>query len=154
MAPLVNSSSSYFSIMEWWTIAALMLNHLKLQNNRGWHLSWRWWLLTILGTKLLVVKLLHWSKNFGSVPSCTMDGADGDKDGDGNTSVTVFPMAPLVLRVSGTEKCTLMTFSPSIQVRLLCQRGTTRHQQRLLLFIKHELSLWFDPHTLWPSYPS
>ena len=46
-----------------------MLNCLKLQNTGGWHLSWRWWPLTILSTNLLEVMLLHWSKNLWREPA-------------------------------------------------------------------------------------
>ena len=112
-----------------------MLNHVKLWNNRKWHLSWWWWPLTILSSNLLKVRLTHWSKMFWKCTSIHIRKVMVMKMLS-NTSGTLSLMMPLLLRVSA-GRCTpswlsaiLMIFIPSIQVRLQCWEGTTRHQHR------------------------
>ena len=102
----------------------------------GWDLSWRHWPLTILSTKLLEVMLLHWSKNWGSVPTCTKEEEEGGDVVGYNISGMPSPMAPLLPRVSKTGRdtttrlsVTLMSLNPTLQVRPLCQRGMTRLTQ-------------------------
>ena len=102
----------------------------------------------ILGTNLLRVMLLHWSKNVGSVPTCRTDEDDGEDVVDCITSGILSLLGSLLPGVSGTGRYTtrwlpaaLMTLSPSVQVRLLCQGGICRLQHRLLLHIKPETSL-------------
>ena len=80
---LANNSSTYLWIMWRWAKPALILNHLKLWNNAGLHLSSRWWPFIILSINLLEIMFLHWSTNFGGVPTCTRD--DGDEVEDSKT---------------------------------------------------------------------
>ena len=91
-------SSTSFCIMGWWARAAFMVNHLKLQNIGGWHLSWRWWPFSILSTNLSEVMLLHLSKNFTSVSNFTTEGDAGDEVKDCNTSGMSSPWPPFFLQ--------------------------------------------------------
>ena len=132
-----------------------MLDCLKLHNNGGWHLSWRWWPFTILSTNLLEVMLLQWSMNFESVPTCTTDEDDENCD----TSGTMFPMAPFLPTLSGTGWCTscwlsaiLTTVRLSVKMRLLWKGGTNKLWCRPFLNIKPEPGLWLgsdSPHRGW-----
>ena len=76
-----------------------MLNCLKLWNNGGWYLSWRWWPLTILSKNLMDVMLLYWSKMFRNVSNFTTDEDDGDEIVHHNTSGMPSPMASVFSRV-------------------------------------------------------
>ena len=131
-----------------WAAAALTLNCWKLQNKGGWHLSWRWWPQTILSTNLLDVMLLHWSKNLKSIP--TWKTADEDNEGaeDCTTSGVLTPMAPFLPSISRTGGdtatsrllSTWMSLIPTLKMRPLSQRWTTRPWHRSLLHCKNESS--------------
>ena len=129
ITPLASSSSTSFWIMGWWAAAALILKHLKLQNKRWQDLCWRWWSITILSTNLLEVILLHWSKNWWSVPTCTTEEEDDMETVDCNTSGMPTPMTAHLPRVSRTGRDTttsrlsanLISLSPTLQAGLLCQ---------------------------------
>ena len=98
--------------------------------------------------------LLHWSKSWGRVPAWTTDGDEDEEDFD--TSGIISPISPFLPRVS-TGRCNsqwiptiLMTIRLRVNVRPLCQGGTSRLWHKLFLNIKPEPSLWLcsgTPHT-------
>ena len=53
MTPLAKSSSTFLLDKRKMSYSSFMWNCLKLQNSIEWHLSQRWWPLTILTTNLL-----------------------------------------------------------------------------------------------------
>ena len=75
------------------------------------------------------------NQNLWSVPTCiTEEDEEVEEDVDCNTSGMLIPMVPLLPSMSRTGRDTttgrlpaiLTCLSPYLQVRLLCQRGTTR----------------------------
>ena len=56
--------------------------------------------------------LLHWSKNFRSVPTHTTNENDGDEVVDHNASEGPSPTVPFFPRISGTGRHTPSDFLP------------------------------------------
>ena len=112
-----------------WTRAGLMLNHLKLWNNRGQHLSWRWWPLTILSKNHLEVMLLNWSKYCGSVPACRADENNGNEVIDCNTSGMLYPMATFLPRVSAICRHTSAWLPAILMTVRLCIKAMFLHKE-------------------------
>ena len=130
MAPLANSSPTSFWITGWFNCISLMLKHLKSQDKRGWP-------LTIFSTNLLAVMLLHWSKNWGSVPTCPSNEEHVYEVVGCNTPMTLLP------RFSRTTRCMtrylpaiLNILNSSFQVRHFFQKPITRIWHKAFLNIK------------------
>ena len=120
MAPLPNSSSTSLWRTGLWAVATLILNCVKLWNNRGWHVSSCRCPWIILSTLLFKVMLLHWSRNWRKIP-----------------------MTSILPRFCRASTCTyrglpatMMTLSPSLQLRLFGQGPTTTIQHRPFFPIK------------------
>ena len=131
-----------------WAAATLTLDCQKLWNKGEWYLSWCWWPWTILSTNLLDVMLLHWSKNLKSIPTWkTADEGDEEAE-DCYTSGVPTPTAPFPPSIGRTGRdtatsrllATWISVIPTLQVRPLSQRCTTRPWQRFLLHCEKEPS--------------
>ena len=105
-----------------------MFNYLKLWNYGGWHLSWRWYPLTILSSNLLEVMLPYWYRNWRRVSTCTAEEDGIDESIDCNTSRIPCLTGLSIPRISEINRCattwlptTLMTLSSSVKVRLFAK---------------------------------
>ena len=136
--------------MGWWAAAAFTLNCQKLWNKGGHDLSWRWWPQTILSTNLIEVMLLHWCKKMRKHTNLRTENEDDEEAVDCDTSGAPTPMAPFFL-ASAELGQTLppadffppgMSLNPTLQVRPLSKRGTTRLWHRPLLHTEIEYSPW------------
>ena len=108
---------------------------------------WPW---TILSTKLLDVLFLHWSKKSENIPTLKREDADEEEAVECDTSGAPTPTIPLLPGISKTGRdttnqrllATYMSLSPTLQVRPLSQRGTTRPWHRPLLHSEMEPRPW------------
>ena len=131
--------------------SSFRLNHLRLWNNRGQHVSWIWWPLTILSTTLLE-PLFSLIQKRGRVPNCTIN--DNLCHWRGTLQQNrVLPYKLLFPRDWWTARSKnrwlstiLMTFKSSVKVKVPCWRWTSRISQGLLLNIKLEDPSWFDTY--------
>ena len=113
-------------------------------------LSWRWLPLTILSKNLLKVISFHWSRNCGSIPTCTTNDDDGDKVVQCNTSRMPLHTVSFLHRLSWTTTsmtrwfpASLTTLKSGFKAMFLCWRWAPRIWYRLLLNIKLETHLGF-----------
>ena len=102
--------------------------------------------------------VLHLSKNYESVPTCTIEEDEVDDVKDCTILGISYAMIPILPRVSGTSRCTsslfpttVTTVSFSIKVTLL-QGEMAGLSHKLFLDIKLTPSLWLSsgtPDSVW-----